>query len=214
MRKRIFLALLGVASFCVPAAQADFWAPRNSQNLNPLYGTPGAIVQPGQGRVNPYYYQNLPGTGYYRPGYNPNFFVGPPAAVAGGYFSFRGGGNSFNFWKAPSGYYYPWCRGYGVTYPYGQQILVFQTGASNPTPAQPPLTTVMTDMRNFLDDSKAKEKLSEADYQHLSRRLNDIQGKYYSTKISSGGTLDEGQEADVRKEVDLVGEELTRRLKT
>jgi hypothetical protein len=208
MQKSILLVLLFAAT-AVPAARADFWAGRNSQNLNPAFGTPGAVIQPGQAPVNPYYYQNLPGTGYYRYGIPTYNYYGAPVPVAGGYFSFRGGGGAFNFWRAPSGYYYPWYAG-GV---YQPQILVYQSGASNPSPAQPPVTTVIGDMRNFLDDSKAKGKLSEPDYQHLARRLNDIQGKYYSDKIAAGGTLDDGQEADVRKSIDMVGEELTHRLK-
>jgi hypothetical protein len=214
MRNTTFLLLLSTLLCSVPAANADFWANRNPQNLNPAFGTPGANVQPGQGVVNPYYYQNLPGTGYYRgygfsPGYN---WSGSPVAVvgSGGYFSFRGGPAAFRFWQAPSGYYYPWYSGLA----YQPQILVFQQGSQNPSPAQPPVTTVISDMRSFLDQSKSSGKLSEEDYSHLSRRLNDVQGKYYSDKINAGGSLDDGQEADVRKQIDMVGEELVHRLKT
>jgi len=164
------------------------------------FGAPGAIY-PGT-----YYLRNQPG--FYYP--NPNFPVYPtfgvPQAMPGGLFSMNSGGRQFMFWKAPSGYYYPWARRnfYGVAAP----IIIYNQGVS--TPSQPPLSTVFDDLGKFLAEAKAGNKLSTADYDHLALRLKDLEGKERSLRIS--GTLDPDSEADLRKDLDMLGEEMSRRI--
>lgn len=167
------------------------------------FGAPGSVY-PGT-----YYLRNQPGFYYPNPAYPVYPTFGIPQAVPGGLFTMNAGGHQYVFWKAPSGYYYPWARRsyYGVAAP----IIIFNQGVS--TPSQPPLSTVLEDLGKFLEESNANNKLSQADYQHLARRLKDLVGKERSLRISYGGTLDADTEADLRKDVEMLGEEMSRRVR-
>lgn len=171
------------------------------QNMMAPFGAPGAVY-PGT-----YYLRNQPGFYYPNQGYPAYPSFGIPQAIPGGLFSMNAGGHQYVFWKAPSGYYYPWARRnfYGVAAP----IIIFNQGVS--TPAQPPLSTVFDDLGKFLEESKAK--MSQPDYEHLARRLNDLVRKERSLRISYGGTLEPGTEADLRRDVDMLGEEMSRRVR-
>jgi len=181
-------------------------------------GVPGAVYQgsPALGYPQPYFLRNQPGAGFYNANpYYPAYPVyggpvfGAPVPIGGGAFNISRGGVQYNFWRAPSGYYYPWFRPAG--YGYLNQVIVVQQGVSQP--AQPPLSTVFSDLRKFIDESKANGKLADADYEHLSRRLSDLSGKEGSLINSGGGTLDPDAEADLRRDLDQLGAEVSQRVK-
>lgn len=172
------------------------------------FGAPGAVGGPGMG-TGIYYFPNQPRPGYYSP-YPYSYPVyGIPQALPSGYFSINSGGRELNFWRAPSGFYYPWAYRHYVGFI--PPVIVVQQGVSTPT--LPPLSTVFEDLRKFLDESKSKSKLTQADYDHLNLRLKDLMGKEQSLKIAAGGTLEQGTETDLRKDLDALGAEISYRVK-
>src|SRR5437879_819981 len=107
MNKKFLLILLA-AIIAAPAARADWrYAPGAGANTgNSFNGLPqGWGSRTGNSNTSPYFYQNLPGTGYYRPfgyGYGGGYnYFGPPVPINGGYFSFKTGNSNITFWKAP-----------------------------------------------------------------------------------------------------------------
>ena len=110
------------------------------------------------------------------------------------------------YWRAPSGYYYPWAYGsYPYTYAYP---LIYQSGQA--AQASPPVTTEFRDMQDYIDNSRAKGRLSDGDYQHLNQRLHDLVGE--SEDIESNGSnpdQDTGLQQDLRE----LGLEIAHRIK-
>lgn len=166
---------------------------------NPLYNPAGSYVNPW---VNPY------GNPYSYNGVPINSF-GMPTPIGGGFFGMSSSGRNFNFWKAPSGYYYPWSAGYGQSYT--APIVVINSGS--PQPALPPLSTIFSDMLKYLDDQKAAGKLSDADFTHLKQRALDLLSKERTLRTAASGSLDQDQETSIRNDVDTLGGEIARRVK-
>ncbi|MBI4532697.1 MAG: hypothetical protein HY711_02025 [Candidatus Melainabacteria bacterium] len=172
------------------------------------FGAPGSVGGPGWG-TGTYYFPYQSSYGYPSPYASSYPVYGMPMALPNGYFSISGGGRQLNFWRAPSGFYYPWA--YRPYLNYMPPVIVVQQGISTPT--LPPLTTVFEDLRKFLDESKTKNKLIQTDYDHLNQRLKDLMGKEQSLKIATGGTLEQSTEADLRKDLDALGAEISYRVK-
>lgn len=223
--KRVIFAAIAICTFTgSQAAQAQIqygYIPPNQPQArfgvpgyNP-YGYPGVspYISP---YVSPYSY-GLPNTlnyGTYNltPGLGvslPSF--GLPQALGGSYFGINTGGTSFRVWQAPSGYYYPWCGAYSLGYQ--APIIYVAPGSSSPTPAQPPLSTIFSDLDKFLEESRQKDKLNIIDYNHLKLRARDLQSKERSLRIGGGGSLDPGVEADLRKDIDQLSQEVARRVR-
>lgn len=148
---------------------------------------------------NPYSYNGVPFTTF-----------GSPYAVGNGFYGMNANGRNFNFWKAPSGYYYPWTAGYGSGYT--APIVIINQGSNSPTAARPPLSTMFTDTLKYLDEQKAAGKLSQGDYEHLKRRTLDLLSKERDLRTQGGGGLDTDQENSIRADVDTLGGEIARRV--
>jgi hypothetical protein len=181
----------------------------NLNYRNPYVGSPyGGGYNPGYSGgynnpwVNPY------GNPYAYNGVPINSF-GAPVSVGNGLFGMASNGHNFNFWKSPSGYYYPWTAGYGSNYT--APIVVINNGMSQP--AQPPLSTVFSDTLKYLDEQKAAGKLAEPDFIHLKQRALDLLSKEKSLRSEGGGSLDPSQETSIRTDVDSLGGEIARRVK-
>jgi len=152
-------------------------------------------------------------SGFYTPPYlgvnYPAF--GAPRAIGGSYYQVPSGQSMLPMWHAPSGYYYPWAfRPRNFVYAYPLPILVIQN--QNPEPALPPLSVVFSDMTKYLDENKKDKKISEYDYTGMIRRVKDLQSKERTLRIAAGGTLDPADEAQIRRDLDLVGSELSWRV--
>lgn len=152
-------------------------------------------------------------SGFYTPPYlgvnYPAF--GVPQAVGGGFFRIPNGQAMLPMWQAPSGYYYPWAyRPRNFVYAYPLPILVIQN--QNPEPALPPLSVVFTDMTKYLDENKKDKKITEYDYNGMIRRVKDLQSKERTLRIAAGGSLDPADEAQIRRDLDQVGSELSWRV--
>ncbi len=55
-------------------------------------------------------------------------------------------------------------------------------------------------------------KITERDYTNMSRRVKDLKSKERTMRIAAGGSLDPGDETQLRADLDQVGSELTWRL--
>jgi hypothetical protein len=133
-----------------------------------------------------------------------------PQLIGGGYYGLNLGGTSLHVWRAPSGYYYPWAGGYGYSsYP----IFVVPPGSTSPTQTLPPISTIVSDLDEYLDKAKEKGKIDEDNFVSLKRRANDLLSKEKSLSYEAGGTLDPDQESDIRRDVDELSGEVARRVK-
>ena len=165
-----------------------------------------------------FYYYNRPGVGYYAP--NPyasafpayvNPFTGYSNLMQFGSIGFRSG-----YWRAPSGYYYPWMpRVYSPGVTYGASVPAIVTVDQGRTKAaRPPLSVVFNDMRQFLDESLANNKIDRATYDRLGLRLEDLQGKEKLFNAAAPrGLMSPEDDMDIRHQIDLVSLELARALK-
>jgi hypothetical protein len=143
--------------------------------------------------------------------YPPAAYVTPmpvPVPVAGG--MFRIGGRGMQYWLSPSGYYYPWCGTPGYGYPYSTTVYYVEQGST--VAAKPPVFAQFSDMEKFLDEQKNKEKIGQADYDHLSRRLHDLRSKFHGLSAAGGGSLDPVDEDNMRRDLDMLGGEMARAL--
>lgn len=179
----------------------------------PGVGVPGMTV-PATPRYGYGYNPYQTTTGFYNPNVgNINYpAFGTPINTGGSYYNVPSGNSRLPMWKAPSGYYYPWCpRPTGFVYAYPMPVLVVEN-QTQPAPALPPLSTIMSDMEKFLEDSKKDGKITERDYTNMLRRVKDLKSKERTMRIAAGGTLDPGDESQLRTDLDQVGSELTWRL--
>jgi hypothetical protein len=166
--------------------------PYTNPYANP-YGHPYASPYFGYGN-------GLQGT-YSRGGY------GIPQLIGGNTYSFNVAGAPLNFWRAPSGYYYPWMGGYNYTqYP----IFVYNGQQNGASQALPPLSTIFSDLNDYLDKAKKEGKVGETEYEHLKRRASDLLSKENSLAYESGGTIDPSQEAEIRRDVEGLSAEVAR----
>lgn len=190
--------------------------PYTQQFYNPNTGlyqsapNPNSYYYSGAGANGYYPYANQGGYGYYAPNPYANGYpaLGTPVPVDGGYFRFNMGGFSGSYWKSPSGYYYPW--GVGGAYSGQQPIIVVQQGESQPT--QPPITDMIKDMNSYIDEQNKKNKFKTDDYQHLARRLRDIQNVESSMRARNNGRLDPADEETVRKDLAMLSGDIARRV--
>lgn len=219
MKKLIVPVLAGITLLLAPAANAQ----RTQQSGLGWLPPPsvGAGIQSGV-----YTPSGLNQQYGYRPGFNapfgvPGYYSGPaygnfpvygaPVGLGGNYFGFNAGGVNINMWRAPSGYYYPW--GYPAGYGYSTTVIQVPSSGGNPEPAQPALATMFSDLLKYLDESKEKGKISDGDYQHLTRRCLDLQSKASTYRMQGNGTLDTQVETDIRRDFDQLAMEVSRRVK-
>lgn len=183
--------------------------PGQAGTINPYPG-PGQSSRSGGYYYGQYPYANQPGYGYYTANpYAPVYpALGAPVPINGGMFRFNVGGFSGAYWKSPSGYYYPW--GAGAIYATPPPIIVVQQGASQAT--QPPVTDMLKDMNTYIEEQNTKKKFKPDDYQHLSRRLRDIQNLESSMRARNGGILDPGDEETIRKNMAMLAGDISRRV--
>lgn len=183
------------------------YAPAPANGTFGVNGSFGANGSFGMNGVNPY------GYGYGYAGYPIGPFVpyqwggGVPMNLGGAAFSCRIGNFNCNFWKAPSGYYYPWMGRAMVAAP------IIYVDNSQAQPKAPPLSTQFTDTFKFLDDSLKDKKISESDYASLKRRCSDIQSKFKSYQTAGGGQVDAGIEGEIRTDLDNFNKEMSERIK-
>jgi hypothetical protein len=234
----LFLTSFSLAIFCWSGSPSAFaQVGRGSVGggyATPSYPTgghanPGYTLNPSTGNVysvttpygsTPYYFPNGSPYGYRSPqsyinpygGINPYGYYQPvPGFVpyGGSYYGVTIGGNNLHFWRAPSGYYYPWVGGYAYnSYP----IYVVPPGQNNPMATLPPISTVVSDLDNYLDKAKETGKIDQGDFTSLKRRANDLLSKEKSIAYESGG-LDQDQEADLRRDLDGLSSEVARRVR-
>jgi len=184
-----------------------------SLSILPLSASAQQLARPGFGYVQPYTPVRQPiGSPYgYNPGlinrapvgYAPAYSV-PQATAAGNYII-----NANQFWRSESGYYYPWVNNSA----YGQIIYAPQANQA-PTAQTPPLSTVFADLLKYLDEKKTQGVISLSDYQHLRRRATDLQTKYFNLRTAAEGVIDEHDEAQMRRDVDELGAEVAKSVKT
>ena len=132
-----------------------------------------------------------------------------PAPAAGGMFRINRGGLQMNLWRSSSGYYYPWCH-QAYLYP-STNIIYMQEGSS--APAEPPLSTMFSDMKKYLQEAKEKGQVCDGDYNHLILRLCDLVKMERAARLSGDGALAPADESDIRGKVKELGLEISRAVK-
>ncbi len=164
----------------------------------------------GYGYGGQYPYANQSGYGYYGANaYAPAYpALGAPVALPGGNFRFNVGGFSGAYWRAPSGYYYPW--GAGAVYTTPPPIINVVQGSSQPT--QPAVTDMLKDMSAYIEEQNTKKKFKSDDYQHLARRVRDLQQEEASFRSRNNGTLDPTDEENLRKNCAMLSGDISRRV--
>lgn len=232
-RKRFLLLLAAVCvslqPVCAQQRQQNYGQsgqyignPMLNQSVNmPTSGMQGGAGMYGQNRnygnygnsgyyYGQYPYANQPGYGYYAANPYASAYpaLGTPVPVNGGLFRFNVGGFSGSYWKAPSGYYYPW--GAGAIYTSPPPIIMVQQGSSQP--AQPSVTDMLKDMDSYVQDQNSKKKFKTDDYQHLARRIRDLQNKESTMRTRNGGVLDPGDEETLRKDCAMLSGDVSRRV--
>jgi hypothetical protein len=185
-----------------PYGYAPNGYPINPGGLNSFYG-PYSPFGPYNSGVT-----NGINTGY--PGYSgySNYNVyGRPTLIGNNTYGINVGGNTWGFYRANSGYYYPWLGGYQYTgYP-----IFSMAGGSAPVQSLPPLSTMFADLNDYLDTAKDKGKVTDSDYKVLKQRAKDLLSKERSVAYESGG-LDSETERDLRRDVDQLSAEVSRRV--
>ncbi|MBX9695699.1 MAG: hypothetical protein K2Z81_25165 [Cyanobacteria bacterium] len=207
MRIRNFVALMVSLSVTLPVMAQLTSAPGVSgapQVSSPYVGSPYGGYNP-YSRSAGFYTPNFTGVNY------PGF--GTPQLIGGGYYNVPSGRWSLPMWMAPSGYYYPWApRPAGFTYAYPIPVLYVQQQDTAPSPALPPLTTVFTDLSKYLEKTHTEKKLNDGDYNNIKRRVTDLESKSRHLRIAAGGQMDSFDEAEIRREMDKIGSELSWRV--
>jgi hypothetical protein len=127
--------------------------------------------------------------------------------VNGGLFRFNVGGFSGSYWRAPSGYYYPWGAG---AYLAPAPVIVVEQGVSQQ--AQPPVADMLRDMSSYIEDQNGKKKFKPEDYQHLSRRVKDLMSLDSTMRTRNGGTLDPSDEEKMRRDTAALSGDISRRV--
>lgn len=171
-----------------------------------IYGNPYNMVNPynrSAGIFNPNPYGNA---------FNYPVF-GVPQSLGNGFYHIPSGGTNLPMWRAPSGYYYPWApRPTGFNYGMPMPVLVVPQTTQTPAPALPPVSVALSDLDKFLEENKKNPKLQERDYTNMSRRIKDLQAKERNLKVAGGGSLEPDDEAQLRRDLEQVGSDLSWRL--
>jgi hypothetical protein len=163
--------------------------------------------------VVPYY--NNAGMGYYRA--NPTAAGFPayaqPVSLGGGYYQLGGLTQRLGYWRAASGFYYPWFPAVympGVKYDPIGTIYAVKDGVF--APARPTVGQALADMREYIETAKDKKQLDEASYQNFYRRVNELTQQATDLTLKDGGTLSPDHELTLRQAIDLLGADLARTL--
>lgn len=210
----------GFSTISPGVASGGFHHGGNQNYVNPGMGNNGfGVYNPNQ--INGYGVNNMGVTPVAPTGYtvNPAFgapygvpgYIAAPVPVGGSNFSFRMGNVNANFWRAPSGYYYPFNSFYN---PFQINTIYVDPSSQEPPIAKaPPLSVQFSDTFKFLDDVKKDQKISDADYERLKRRTTDIQNKERSLRIAQGGSLDPEYQSEIRRDMDTLANEIIGRVK-
>lgn len=213
MKSRIIIAIGCTLTMALPAVAQMRGSPGPAGGAIPAQMPTQTVNTPNTGG---YYNPYQTSTGFYNPaqGYINYPSFGTPVNTGGSFYQVPSGNTQLPMWRAPSGYYYPWCpRPSGFTYAYPMPVLIIDNRqTASPAPALPPVSTMMTDMEKYLEDSKKDGKITERDYANMLRRVKDLKSKERTMRIAASGSLDPGDETQLRTDLDQVGSELTWRL--
>lgn len=187
-----------------PYGYAQNGYPINPGGLNTFYGPYSPYGPYNSGVVNGVV---SPGYTGYSNGYSNYSVYGRPTLIGNNTYGINVGGNTWGFYRANSGYYYPWLGGYQYTgYP-----IFSMAGGSSPVQSLPPLSTMFADLNDYLDTAKDKGKVSDSDFKTLKQRARDLLSKERSVAYESGG-LDTETEKDLRRDIDQLSAEVSRRV--
>ncbi len=211
MQKLSLVVLLicstGSAAFAQVARTGGYAPPNAYGNPGTYYGGPGYSRNFGYNTQQPGYVQ--PGGFYANPygGIGTSPIYGVPTPVGGGYYNINSMGSTYQVWRSPNGFYYPWGGGGGY---YNTPIMYGQNAGAAPTQQTPPVSTVIGDLLTYLDQQKDKGKIDAGAYDHLRRRATDLQSKYANLRTAGEGSIDPQDEKQMRLDLDSLGAEMAR----
>lgn len=195
-----------------PASSGGTGAHMGNVYQNPYINNPYPFGNPYGGYTAPGGFYRSPYSGYQAPltYYNQYPITGGFQPYGGNNYGIAFNGRDVRLWRSQSGYYYPWIGGYAYnTYP----IFYIPQGQANPAAVLPPISVVVSDLDDYLDKAKEKGKISDNDFLSLKRRAHDLLSKEKSLAYEAGGSLDQDQEADIRRDVDELSGEVARRVR-
>jgi len=173
-------------------------APINPYGLNSFYGPYSPFGPYNSGVTNGYTNYN---------GYSSYNVYGQPTLIGNNAYGINVNGSNLGFYRANSGYFYPWLGGYQ----YNGYPIYSMAGGSSPVQSLPPLSTMFADLNDYLDTAKDKGKVSDSDYRVLKQRAKDLLSKERSVSYESG-SLDGETERDLRRDIDQLSSEVSRRV--
>lgn len=134
-----------------------------------------------------------------------------PVSLGGGYYQLGGLTERIGYWRAASGFYYPWFPAvYMPGVKYGPVGTVYSVQEGMFAPAHPSIGQMLADMREYIEIAKDKRLLDAAMYQNLYRRVNDLTALATALITKDGGALSPQHENELRKTLDLLGADLSR----
>jgi hypothetical protein len=207
----------------------QYTGPMMFQGYNPpIYGGTTPYVSPGTS-YSPNYQFNSPSNmirmtnpygatyggyatpySYGSPYASPYGMYGAPMLIGGNNFGISIGGQNMNYWRSPSGFYYPWLNNPVSSGYTSNTILTVQGNATQP--AKPPLSTMLSDMISYVDTQHESGKLADGDFTHIKRRALDLQSKLQALSSEQGGVLDPDSELQLRKDTEQLGADLAHRM--
>ncbi len=205
---KFLLATLIVVNSCPMAwAQSAGFAPPNA------YGNPGSYYG-GAGYSHNFGFNTIPSGYVPSPVYTSPYAYGGyavpvvnvPQPIGNGLFNVMNNGTAVRYWRSPSGYYYPW-----VTPAVGYTpSIIYMQSPNQATQQAPPISTMLSDLRSYLDEQKEKGRIAAGLYEHLQRRAGDLQSKYADLRTESGGSLDPQDERQMRLDLDNLSAEVAK----
>lgn len=92
------------------------------------------------------------------------------------------------YWRAASGYYYPWCRPAApltASLPFERPTFKFSSGVLEI--ATPPIRRVIDDLRDYLVLQQTQEIIDTLNLKHLNLVLDDIENQFKQVDVANTG---------------------------
>ncbi len=77
---------------------------------------------------------------------------------------------------------------------------------------KPSVSSIIADMHQFIDNAQAKAQFDRSAYEHIHNTLGSIELRVSQVSSKSGGALQPDDEANIRRQLDLLSADIARLL--